>query len=52
MDDVYLLYPAVEDMDRRELETFITELDLGIAPSDYKNTEELRMAVLEGLGMD
>jgi hypothetical protein len=52
MDDIYLKYPPVEDMDRGELEDFIKELDLEINPEDYKNTKKLRDAVCELLGLD
>ncbi len=52
MDDIYFQYPAVEDMDRGELENFISEVDLDIDPEDYPNTKKLRQAVLELLGLD
>jgi DNA primase catalytic subunit len=52
MDDIYFQYPAVDDMDRGELESFISEVDLDIDPDDYPNTRKLRKAVLELLGLD
>jgi hypothetical protein len=50
MEDIFLQYPLVEDMSRRELEDFIDELDLDIEPSDYRTIRKLRVAVLETLG--
>jgi hypothetical protein len=52
MDDIYFQYPAVDDMDRGELESFISEVDLDIDPEDYPNTRKLRKAVLELLGLE
>ena len=52
MDDIYLKYPPIEDMDRGELEDFIEELDLDINPEDYKSTKKLRNALCDLLGLD
>jgi len=51
LQDIYLHYPSVEDMDRGELERFIDDLDLEIEPSEYDDTKSLRKAVMELLGM-
>jgi hypothetical protein len=51
MEDVFLLYPPVDDMGRRELEDFIDDLDLDLDPSDYRSLKKLRLAVLEMLGL-
>jgi hypothetical protein len=51
MDDMYLKYPPVEDMDRREIEDFIKELDLDINPEDYKDTKKLRDAISDLIGL-
>jgi hypothetical protein len=52
MDDIFLQYPVVEDMDRGELEDFIEDLDLDIDPLKYKSVKKLRNAVLDLLGLD
>jgi hypothetical protein len=51
LQDIYLSYPSVEDMDRDELERFIDDLDLEIDPSEYDNTKSLRKAIMDLLGM-
>jgi hypothetical protein len=51
MDDMYLKYPPVEDMDRGEIEDFIKDLDLNINPQDYKDTKKLRDAVCDLVGL-
>lgn len=51
MEDIYLFYPPVEEMNRKELEDFIAELDLDIDASAYESTKQLRRAVLEQIGL-